>query len=519
MIRLLKEKLADSVRADYEKRKHRAEADSDFRAYTEEETEQWERRLPDKGCIPREEADRIRAARTREVSVSVIIPTKDHPELLGRCVDALVRTIDPEKERVRYEIIVTDNGSSTENRKIINEILDTAKGSSGPYDCRYLVQTEEFHFSRMCNRGAAASGNELLLFLNDDTEADGAGWLSELCAFALSEKAGAVGMKLCYPHKEGEVPRIQHCGVVNEFYGPVHVLSESPDDVRYFWDYTRTVRACVAVTGACLMIRRELFLEQGGFCEELPVAFNDVDLCYTLYERGLRNLCCNTVHMLHHESMSRGDDRKDDEKLLRLSRDLAILKKRHPRTFGRDPYFDARLSTGPSIVPFTGGSDRLTGELARQRGRVFSPEASAYRHDACVHVNVEYAGRLRDGTDVRGTGQDEGAKDWLIRGFSFVAGADNALYTRRLLLQRLREEEDGSTSGEGKILSFALTEEYRPDKALRFSDQCNCALGGFQTRIGEEALAPGTYRIGIAAHKRYSRQKLYHWGVILLHAE
>ncbi|MNT42234.1 N-acetylglucosaminyl-diphospho-decaprenol L-rhamnosyltransferase [compost metagenome] len=99
----------------------------------------------------------------------------------------------------------------------------------------------------------------------------------------------------------------------------------------------------VAVTGACLMIERQKFLQIGGFCEDLPVAYNDVDLCLRLLDVGLYNVVCQAVRLVHHESVSRGMDHLDPVKRERLERELAYLYEKNPAYFQHDPFHNPNL--------------------------------------------------------------------------------------------------------------------------------------------------------------------------------
>ena len=119
-------------------------------------------------------------------------------------------------------------------------------------------------------------------------------------------ETGAVGAKLLYP----DTKNIQHCGVINIQNGPVHCFGNMPDG-DYYFGMTSLPYNFSAVTGACLMIKKKDFC---GFDEDFAVAYNDIDLCFSLLEKGLYNLCLNNISLLHYESVSRGDDRKNEEK-------------------------------------------------------------------------------------------------------------------------------------------------------------------------------------------------------------
>ncbi len=258
--------------------------------------------------------------------LSIIIPSRDNVEALFECLDSLT-----ERTQASYplEVILVDNGSREKNReKILRKVRElngqggspkgkktsTEKGNLSIKECSYLYQPMPFNFSKMCNIGAENAKGELLLFLNDDMEIMQPDWLDKMAEKALLSYAGAVGTKLLYPDSD----IIQHAGITNLRVGPAHKLQFLSDGEVHYFGMNRGVHNMLAATGACLMMRRDVFFEAGGFCEELAVAFNDVDLCYTIFENGYYNIVRNDVMLYHHESLSRGNDGDSPEKQLRL---------------------------------------------------------------------------------------------------------------------------------------------------------------------------------------------------------
>ena len=259
--------------------------------------------------------------------ITVIIPSKDHPDLLEKCISGIIKTV----EKMRLQIIIVDNGSSEGNRGKIVTLLDSFKQLRPDTDFKYIYEEMPFNFSKMCNLGAANAVEEQLLFLNDDVECIHKGWLEDMAVVAMRPYVGAVGSKLLYP----DGLRIQHAGITNLPIGPVHKLQFLNDDVTYYDGYNRGVRNVLAVTGACLLIRREVYEEVGGMSEDLAVAFNDVELCYRLYENGYYQAVVQDKPLQHHESLSRGDDESTD-KWLRLMKERSTLYSKHPGLEGRD---------------------------------------------------------------------------------------------------------------------------------------------------------------------------------------
>ena len=257
--------------------------------------------------------------------VSIIIPSKDNVRMLTQCIESVRKhTLYP-----NYEIILVDNGSSRDNRRMIDELAKRC-------DVRYYYEKMEFNFSRMCNIGADHADGEYLLFLNDDIEVAQDDWLSRLVGQAIQDNIGAVGAKLLYPGSA----RIQHDGVINRRNGPTHILQHQDDRNVHYYGRNRLDYDCFAVTGACLLVSAEHYRAVGKMDEELHVTYNDVDLCLKLLDQGLYNVIRNDVVLYHHESVSRGSDVMSDEKFNRLISEQDHMWRKHPDyKDGRDPFY------------------------------------------------------------------------------------------------------------------------------------------------------------------------------------
>ncbi len=256
--------------------------------------------------------------------VSIVIPTRDGGAVLERCLTSLrAHTSYP-----RFEIIVVDNQS----RDPVTLSLLARE--------RVLHFDAPFNYSAINNLAARSATGELLCFLNDDTEVIEPGWLEELVSQALRPSVGAVGAKLLYP--DG---RIQHAGVGLGLLGLAGHFHKGLDaGAPGYMGRAQLVQEVSAVTGACLMVRKESFERVGGFDEiHLPVSFNDVDLCLRLRESGLR--CIFTPHavLIHHESYSRGAD-DTAEKLARVEREAMFLRSRWAALIADDPAYSPNLS-------------------------------------------------------------------------------------------------------------------------------------------------------------------------------
>ncbi len=264
-----------------------------------------------------------------EPSISIIIPSKNNYQILKQCIDSIESTTTYRN----FEIIVIDNGSTD------NATLQYLEGLRGSDRIKLLSYEKPFNYSAINNLGAAEAKGDLLLFLNDDTEVLVPDWLERLGGYAQLTHVGAVGAKLLYPGGQ----RVQHVGVTNLASGPAHAfLGVDAKDPCYF------ARAMLeynwlAVTGACLMIERTKFERIGRFDENLPVAYNDVDLCFRAFEAGLYNLVCPSVTLIHHESYSRGLDSMDSAKRERLGKEMQMLYQKHPRLYQNDPFHNPNL--------------------------------------------------------------------------------------------------------------------------------------------------------------------------------
>ncbi len=232
--------------------------------------------------------------------ISIIIPFKDKAELLQSCIESILQKTTYQD----YEIILIDNESA---EKSTLEYLETLKNN---FKISIHKYDKLFNFSAINNFAAKKAGGEYLLFLNNDTEVVSENWLEEMLKLFEDEKVGAVGAKLLYPNG-----KIQHIGVeIHPEHGPVHTARMQEEDSVDF----ASPRECLAVTGACLMTRKRLFLETGGFDEEnLPIAYNDIDYCFKLRKLGYEIICTPFAKLFHHESASRGLDIKNSYKILK----------------------------------------------------------------------------------------------------------------------------------------------------------------------------------------------------------
>ncbi len=252
--------------------------------------------------------------------VSIIIPTRDELVRLRRCI----ASIEAKTDYRNYEIIIVDNASRSAGTL---EYLERS-----PH--RIIRCDSPFNFSLLNNLAAQEASGDYLLLLNNDTEVISAEWLMAMLEHAQRPEVGAVGAKLLYP--DG---RIQHAGILLGVGGAVSHAHRHIDGFSGagYLNYPNVIRNYNAVTGACLMVRRNLFLEEGGFDETLfPVSYNDVDLCLRLRQRGYLIIYTPYALLYHQESATRGLNRYPEEE--------ARLRARWHRQLSGDSYYNPSLS-------------------------------------------------------------------------------------------------------------------------------------------------------------------------------
>lgn len=442
--------------------------------------------------------------------ISVIIPSKDNPEVLFTCIHSF---LEKTEDKYPYEILIIDNGSNEDNRKIIGQEVERLSLQIRPEGalCRitYHYQPMIFNFSRMCNLGASLANGELYLFLNDDMEIIQENWLTLLADKAVLPYAGAVGAKLLYPDSD----IIQHAGITNLRVGPAHKLQLLSDTEVHYYGKNRFVHDVMAVTGACLLLRKEVFEEAGGFAEELAVAFNDVDLCYTIFEMGYSNIVRNDVALYHHESLSRGRDGESEEKQLRLLREKDVLYERHQQLYGKDPFYHKYLTTDMLESEYSPAFHyQVTLDMPWSDVTAWEKLPANVREDQCVVIGMECAmdiykwkyGVSQDKGKMQPTPEDMG---YYFQGYSFIIGADNACYKKTLLLQNKENMH---------VIKIPLDERYRADIRNNLKDQLNVDLTGFAAKVQIDSIPKGTYRFGMLAEDKCSRQKLVNYSSWIL---
>jgi len=259
---------------------------------------------------------------SRTPLVSIVIPNRDAPDIIVPCVHGVLnRTAYP-----NLELVVVDNGSSDARVLDLYRTVEERGGVVVPFN-------RSFNFSQACNVGAAAGRGDLLLFLNNDIEVVHPDWLDELVRWAQQPDMGIVGAKLLYPDLT-----IQHAGVVFGIGLVGHIYSRSPEHTHGLFGSTDSYRNYSGVTGACQMMRRDVFARLNGYDERLRLSFSDIVMCLEAWRAGYRVLYTPHARLIHHESYTRKrDDRPEDLRLFAEYLDRI--------GFTEDPYFHPELDS------------------------------------------------------------------------------------------------------------------------------------------------------------------------------
>ena len=274
---------------------------------------------------------RMRLKLKSQPLVTILIPNKDQAETLANCLSSIYEKTD----YPYFEILVVENNSEKEETFAYYE-----KMKQEHENFHVVTYQGGFNYSAINNFGVRHAKGEYLLFLNNDTEVISPFWIREMLGFCQREDTAAVGAKLFYP--DGLV---QHCGVVvgiANYAGHVQNFKTRRDN-GYF-GRLRAVQDISAVTAACMLVKRSVFEEIGGFDESFEVAFNDVDLCLRIRETGKLIVQDPNVELYHYESKSRGYE-NTPEKLARFKGEVIRFRKRWKAFLEKgDPYYSPNLT-------------------------------------------------------------------------------------------------------------------------------------------------------------------------------
>ena len=265
----------------------------------------------------------------RRPLVSLIVPTHDQVPLLSRCMDSLARS-----GYDNLEILVVENNSKAPETFAYYRRLQERT------DVRMMTWERPFNYAAVNNWAAAQARGEVLLFLNNDVEAINPDWIERLLEHALRPEVGGVGAKLYFPNDT-----IQHAGVLVGVGGvAAHAHGGFRRSDHGYFTRLGVVQNFTAVTGACLMMRKGVFEELGGFDEGFALAFNDVDLCMRLRRRGYLIVWTPLAELYHHESATRGSEDTPAKKERFRGEVHRFLVKWGDCLWRGDPYYNPNLT-------------------------------------------------------------------------------------------------------------------------------------------------------------------------------
>lgn len=261
--------------------------------------------------------------------ITIIIPFRDKVDYLKRCL----KSIFERTEYPNYELMLVNNNSSEP------DTLSYLRSLSGNRRVNILDYPHEFNYAAMMNWAVERCQTEYLLLLNNDTEVINTGWLSSMAEHIQRGEVAAVGCKLLFPSGT-----IQHAGV---FISTKHIAghglyNRNNDNHHHGW--LNVVRGMNACTAACLLLKKSVYEECGGMdAEGQKIAYNDVDLCLKMRERGYLIVYTPYAELYHYESVSRGYE-DDPVKQKRFDAERENMREKWQRKLGYDEYYNINLS-------------------------------------------------------------------------------------------------------------------------------------------------------------------------------
>ena len=261
--------------------------------------------------------------------VSIVIPTKNMHDVLKVCIDSILRKTD----YTNYEIIIVNN--QTDDQESIN-YLNTLKQNQ---KITIIDYDKPYNFSAIHNFVINHINGQYICMLNNDTEVISTNWLSEMMSHCLRDGVGIVGAKLLYTNKT-----VQHAGVILGIGGVAgHIHKNIKKDDWGYMNRARVVQNLSAVTAACWILNKDIYMEAGGMDENLPIAFNDVDFCLKVLRLGYRNLFTPFALLYHHESLTRGYD-DNPEKIKIQNIEANYMKSKWGDLLINDPAYNINFS-------------------------------------------------------------------------------------------------------------------------------------------------------------------------------
>lgn len=263
--------------------------------------------------------------------VSIIIPNKDHIDDLSRCI----ASIEEKSTYDNYEYVIVENNSTDPKTFDYYQQLQQADPK-----VRVVTWHGDFNFSAINNYGVSFARGAYYLLLNNDTEVIEPRFIEEMLGYCMRQDVGAVGARLLYPDDT-----VQHGGVIVGLNGVAgHCFVNLPKDSLGYFGRVMAAQDYSAVTAACMMVKKEAFDAVHGLTELLKVAFNDIDFCLKLCEKGYKVVYNPYCELYHYESKSRGEE-NTLHKMDRFNEEIEYFHARwHDILTKGDPYYNPNLS-------------------------------------------------------------------------------------------------------------------------------------------------------------------------------
>lgn len=262
--------------------------------------------------------------------ISILIPNKDHADDLKKCIDSIAQ----KSTYNNWEIIIIENNSSD------NVTFDYYEELRKNPKIKIVTWNGTFNYSAINNYGAKYASGEHLLLLNNDTEVITPDWMEQMLMYSQRKDVGAVGAMLYYPDNT-----VQHAGVIIGMGGVAgHYQRTLPRGENGYMNSLTFVQNYSAVTGACIMMRHEVWDEIGGLDEAFKVAFNDVDMCMRIRKIGYLGVWTPFAELYHYESKSCGLDTKPKNRA-RFAHEVELFHEKWQKELDDgDPYYNENLS-------------------------------------------------------------------------------------------------------------------------------------------------------------------------------
>lgn len=265
--------------------------------------------------------------------VSIVIPNKDNIKILDRALKSIIKLTTYKN----YEIIIVENNST--EKSTFNYYSKIEK----EFDFVKVVKcsVSGFNYSTIINQGVKNASGEYIVQLNNDVKLLSPNWLESMIGLMLKSGVGAVGGRLYY-----EDLSIQHAGISYGISGTAgNMLVNLPKGRHAYLGFEACQRNVSAVTGACLMTTKKIYEEVGYMDEDLAVAFNDVDFCLKIREKGYRIVYNPWVEFIHYESKSRGyEDTPEKKERFEKEKNIFINKWKVLLDENKDPYLNINFS-------------------------------------------------------------------------------------------------------------------------------------------------------------------------------